>query len=132
MRINISKAVDEYFDNYSNPITGEKFKKEECWIDVKQTKKCAKHFFELGRKSVLEWIDCNERQPDKKDVYLVITDYSYNDTYDMAWWDGKVWHKASKILYWMPIPLKEGIPNKYGYHQAEKDLALEAPDGMYN
>ena len=67
------------------------------------------------------WISCEERLPNKRDVYLVITDGAYNERYDMARYDKEGWHKASKILYWMPIPLKDGIPNKVDWSGYENE-----------
>lgn len=59
-----------------------------------------------------KWVSCKNDLPKRKGVYLVITDGSHNERYDMARYDKEGWHKASKILYWMPVPLKRGIPNK--------------------
>lgn len=51
------------------------------------------------------WIKCSDELPNRDGTYLVVTDGSQNDVYDMAKYDSiDGWHKASEILYWMPIP----------------------------
>ena len=63
------------------------------------------YFLKTIQKSPLCWIKCSDELPDRDGTYLVVTDGSQNDVYDMAKYDSiDGWHKASEILYWMPIP----------------------------
>lgn len=59
-----------------------------------------------GAKFILDklWISVEDELPKKDGVYYVITDGTQNEVYDMAKYEDKVWHKASKITHWMPIP----------------------------
>lgn len=51
------------------------------------------------------WIKCSDELPNRNGTYLVVTDGSHNDIYDIAKYDSiEGWHKASEINYWMPIP----------------------------
>lgn len=67
-------------------------------------------FFEADKKS--GWIPCSERLPEKHGYYIVQTDGSRNNVIDIAeyglfWHNMKLdmmWHKASKIIAWMPLP----------------------------
>ena len=58
------------------------------------------------------WISTKDKLPEKYGIYLVITDFSHNDVYDMAKFDEEGWHKASEILYWMPIPYHPDYPER--------------------
>ena len=51
-----------------------------------------------------EWIPCSERLPEAPTFCLVTTDGSYNDVIDIALYMSDGWHKASKVLAWMPLP----------------------------
>ena len=63
------------------------------------------YFLKTIQKSPLCWIKCSDELPNKDGIYLVVTDGRHNDVYDMARYDSiKGWHKASEIIYWMPIP----------------------------
>jgi len=63
------------------------------------------YFLKTIQKSPLCWIKCSDELPNRDGTYLVVTDGSQNDVYDMANYDSiDGWHKASEILYWMPIP----------------------------
>ena len=63
------------------------------------------YFLKTTQKSPLCWIECSNELPNKDGIYLVVTDGRYNDVYDMARYDSiEGWHKASEIIYWMPIP----------------------------
>ena len=55
-----------------------------------------------------QWISVDEALPEEDGIYYVITDGTRNEVYDMAKYENKVWHKASKITYWMPIPELKG------------------------
>lgn len=63
------------------------------------------YFLKTIQKLPLCWIKCSDGLPNRDGTYLVITDGRYNDVYDIARYDSTTgWHKASKIIYWMPIP----------------------------
>ena len=53
---------------------------------------------------VPQWIPCSERLPEAPTFCLVTTDGSYNDVIDIAMYMSDGWHKASKVLAWMPLP----------------------------
>lgn len=61
------------------------------------------------------WISTKDKLPEKYGIYLVITDFCHNDVYDMAKFDEEGWHKASEILYWMPIPYHPDYPERTHY-----------------
>ena len=50
------------------------------------------------------WIPCSERLPDKDGCYLVSTTGTNNDIIDIAYYTEEIWHKASRIKAWMPLP----------------------------
>lgn len=52
------------------------------------------------------WIPVSERLPDKEECYLVITTGTNNDIIDIAYYVEGIWHKASRIKAWMPLPKK--------------------------
>ena len=63
------------------------------------------YFLKTIQKSPLCWIKCSDELPNRDGIYLVVTDGRHNDVYDMARYDSiEGWHKASEIIYWMPIP----------------------------
>ena len=63
------------------------------------------YFLKTIQKSPLCWIKCSDGLPNRDGTYLVVTDGRYNDVYDIARYDSiEGWHKASEIIYWMPIP----------------------------
>jgi hypothetical protein len=51
-----------------------------------------------------KWIPCEERLPSEIGCYLVTTDGRYNDIVDIAFYDSKVWYKASEVIAWQPLP----------------------------
>ena len=51
-----------------------------------------------------EWIPCSERLPSKDGCYLVSTTGTNNDIIDIAYYTEEIWHKASRIKAWMPLP----------------------------
>lgn len=55
-------------------------------------------------KSKTEWIPCSERLPGKDGCYLVTTTGTNNDIIDIAYYTDDIWHKASRIKAWMPLP----------------------------
>ena len=63
------------------------------------------YFLKTIQKSPLCWIKCSDGLPNRDGIYLVVTDGLHNEVYDMARYDSiEGWHKASEIIYWMPIP----------------------------
>lgn len=53
-----------------------------------------------------QWIPCSERLPEKDGCYLVtITGTNYY-IIDIAYYDSR-WHKASRVIAWMPLPKYE-------------------------
>jgi hypothetical protein len=57
-----------------------------------------------------EWIPCSERLPSKDGCYLVTTTGTNNCIIDIAYYTDEIWHKASRIKAWMPLP-KPYCPN---------------------
>ena len=63
------------------------------------------YFLKTIQKSPLCWIKCSDGLPNRDGIYLVVTDGLHNEVYDMARYDSiEGWHKASEVIYWMPIP----------------------------
>ena len=56
------------------------------------------------------WIPVSERLPEEDGCYLVTTTGTNNDIIDIAYYTDGLWHKASRIKAWMPLPehYKEG------------------------
>lgn len=52
----------------------------------------------------VEWIPCSERLPSEDGCYLVSTTGTNNDIIDIAYYTEEIWHKASRIKAWMPLP----------------------------
>ena len=50
------------------------------------------------------WIPCSERMPEEDGCYLVTTTGTNNDIIDIAHYTEGIWHKASRIKAWMPLP----------------------------
>ena len=50
------------------------------------------------------WISVSERLPGKNGCYLVSTTGTNNDIIDIAYYIEGMWHKASRIKAWMPLP----------------------------
>ena len=55
-------------------------------------------------KSADYWIPCSERLPSEDGCYLVSTTGTNNDIIDIAYYTEEIWHKASRIKAWMPLP----------------------------
>ena len=55
-------------------------------------------------KSAGYWIPCSERLPSEDGCYLVSTTGTNNDIIDIAYYTEEIWHKASRIKAWMPLP----------------------------
>ena len=81
-----------------------KAEQEKNEIKIKEASNVS-YFLKTIQKSPLCWIKCSDGLPNKDGIYLVVTDGRHNDVYDMARYDSiEGWHKASEIIYWMPIP----------------------------
>ena len=50
------------------------------------------------------WIPVSERLPEKNGCYLVSTTGENNYIIDIAYYIEGMWHKASRIKAWMPLP----------------------------
>ena len=50
------------------------------------------------------WIPVSERLPEEDGCYLVTTTGTNNDIIDIAYYTEEIWHKASRIKAWMPLP----------------------------
>ena len=50
------------------------------------------------------WISVSERSPEKNGCYLVSTTGENNYIVDIAYYIEGMWHKASRIKAWMPLP----------------------------
>ena len=50
------------------------------------------------------WIPVRERLPEEDGCYLVTTTGTNNDIIDIAYYTDGIWHKASRIKAWMPLP----------------------------
>ncbi len=61
---------------------------------------------ELKNNGVLagRWIPVSERLPSENGCYLVSTTGANNDIIDIAYYTKEIWHKASHIKAWMPLP----------------------------
>ena len=51
-----------------------------------------------------KWIPVSERLPEEDGCYLVTTTGTNNSIIDIAYYTEGIWHKASKIKAWMPLP----------------------------
>ena len=51
-----------------------------------------------------KWIPVSERLPEEDGCYLVTTTGTNNDIIDIAHYTEGIWHKASRIKAWMPLP----------------------------
>jgi hypothetical protein len=89
------------------------------------------YFLKTIQKSPLCWIECSNGLPNRDGTYLVVTDGRYNDVYDLARYDSiEGWHKASEIIYWMPIPQ---LNNQSIIEQKpQRMVSAEAKEAMYS
>jgi hypothetical protein len=65
--------------------------------------------YEWGQKiepydAISRWIPVSERLPEEDGCYLVTTTGTNNNIIDIAYYTEGIWHKASKIKAWMPLP----------------------------
>lgn len=51
-----------------------------------------------------KWIPVSERLPEEDGCYLVTTTGTNNDIIDIAYYTDDIWHKASRIIAWQPLP----------------------------
>lgn len=51
------------------------------------------------------WIPTSVRLPKEDGCYLVTTTGTNNAIIDIAYYSEDIWHKASRIKAWMPLPL---------------------------
>lgn len=51
-----------------------------------------------------KWIPVSDRLPEEDGCYLVTTTGTNNDIIDIAYYTDGIWHKASRIKAWMPLP----------------------------
>ena len=79
------------------------FKEDLCNEDF-----CEKYYREGNtedfEKLLPHWIPCSERLPEEDACYLVTTSGTNNDIIDIAYYTEGIWHKASRIKAWMPLP----------------------------
>ena len=73
-------------------------------VRKRQTLEYQRGYKDAKRVYEQRWIPCNERLPEAPTFCLVTTDGSYNDVIDIAMYMSDGWHKASKVLAWMPLP----------------------------
>ena len=66
----------------------------------KEVKEQGCEFFGDG----IGWIPVSERLPEKNGCYLVSTTGENNNIIDMSFYIEGLWHKASRIKAWMPLP----------------------------
>jgi len=111
------KHKDNYLLNWSK-IDEKMLQSLECivkdyWAKAEQEKNEIKireasnvsYFLKTIQKSPLCWIKCSDGLPNRDGTYLVVTDGRHNNVYDIARYDSvEGWHKASEVIYWMPIP----------------------------
>ena len=60
--------------------------------------------YEKAMEQKTGWIPVSERLPGKDGCYLVSTTGTNNDIIDIAYYTDGIWHKASRIKAWMPLP----------------------------
>jgi len=72
-----------------------------CWIRYKLFENILEQQLTVD---IPHWIPCSERLPEAPTFCIVTTDGSYNDVIDIAMYMSDGWHKASKVLAWMPLP----------------------------
>ena len=58
----------------------------------------------MERLNSMNWIPVSERLPEEDACYLVTTSGTNNDIIDIAYYTEGIWHKASRIKAWMPLP----------------------------
>ena len=69
------------------------------------SKRLWKNAYERGKADAEQrWIPVSERLPEEEGVYLVTTTGMNNDIIDIAYYTEGIWHKASRINAWLPLP----------------------------
>lgn len=51
-----------------------------------------------------EWINRNDRLPEKNGLYLCLTRVNGQNCYQICLWHDKAWRWGNYVLYWMPLP----------------------------
>lgn len=51
-----------------------------------------------------KWFPVSETLPEENGCYLVTTTGTNNDIIDIAYYTNGIWHKASRIKAWIPLP----------------------------
>ena len=86
--LNDDGVFEEYDDTYDLTIHCESKEEQEAVLN----------------KLNCRWIPCSERMPEEDGCYLVTTTGTNNDIIDIAHYTEGIWHKASRIKAWMPLP----------------------------
>ena len=82
----------EYDDALYHEEHGEVIVDKDVWEDAKKALEQT------------QWIPCSESLPEEDGCYLVTTTGTNNDIIDIAYYTEGIWHKASRIKAWMPLP----------------------------
>lgn len=94
------KDIDKLMEQLHNDKR-EAFSKHEVWLMLSE------HNTKVPTVDVVpkgHWIPVSERLPGKNGCYLVSTTGTNNDIIDIAYYIEGMWHKASRIKAWMPLP----------------------------
>lgn len=91
-------TVDMFF---LDPSTGETYTEPRNDMD-KTTIDACRGAIELLEQ--IRWIPVSERLPEEDGCYLVTTTGTNNDIIDIAYYTDGIWHKASRIKAWQPLP----------------------------
>lgn len=75
------------------------------------------------------WIPVSERLPEEEGIYLVTTTGTNNDIIDIAFYVDGIWHKASRIKAWMPLPEPYKAESKLDGDPIDIDKAVEHYEG---
>ena len=74
-------------------------------LEFESGKKVIEHLEQMpSTEPKMKWIPCSERLPSEDGCYLVSTTGTNNDIIDIAYYTEEIWHKASRIKAWMPLP----------------------------
>lgn len=76
----------------------------EGWFDEEDVEAFRMAIEALSTEAVQGWIPVSERLPEKNGCYLVSTTGANNYIIDIAYYIEGMWHKASRIKAWMPLP----------------------------
>ena len=128
---NLAKYHTDPFSNgkrhYANKIMAENFRRLAEWLSELKVYKERMPSYEAGYNDAKRgialsgeyervyergkadaqtgrWIPVSERLPSENGCYLVSTTGTNNDIIDIAYYTKEIWHKASRIKAWMPLP----------------------------